>query len=108
MNNKNGDYMKKRTLFLNRIILNKTYSLKIDESHEYLNIYKNEVLIEKFLLRRRIYTFFKLLQSIIQDDEVIIDNNKNTALYGAEIKINDNLYMRLTTHREELTVEFYN
>ena len=93
--------MKERELYLDRIELNDKYSIQIDESQKYVNLYLNNNLLEQFSLRRTISTFFKFLQSHLHSENVIKDR------YGEGIKIHDDLYMRLTDKYHELMVEFY-
>ena len=106
LNNINGDNMKNRELYTEIINLTETYALKIDDNKNYVNIYQYQNLREQFSLKRRIYTFFKLLQSYIQSDKVIIGNN-NDKLYGEKIHFTDNLFMQLSDKHETLMVEFY-
>ncbi|QVK17053.1 hypothetical protein KHQ81_09145 [Mycoplasmatota bacterium] len=100
--------MKKRELFLDRIQIDDTYSIQVDsDTEEFVNIYKNDVIVEQFSLKRRIYTFFKVLQTYTNSDEAIIDPNKNIKLYGKEIHIKDQIYMQAIDEHKDLVIEFY-
>lgn len=99
--------MKQRELYLEKIILNDQYSLQIDPNNqENLLIYENNTIIEEFSLRKRIHTLFKTLQDLTEDSEYIMLDQK-TKLYSKEIKINDNIYMKVTDHHVCVTVDFY-
>jgi len=100
--------MKKRELFLDKIQIDDTYSMQVDlETEEFVNIYENNVVIDQFSLRRRIHTFFKVLQEYTNSDIVIIDHDKNHKLYGKEIHIKDKIYMQISDNHQELVIEFY-
>ncbi len=99
--------MKKRELFLNRIQIDDTYSMQVDELEENLIIYENDVEIEQFSLRRRIYTLFKVLQEYTNSIDYIEDKEKKHNLYGKEIQINNDVYMQLNDEYGVLAIEFY-
>lgn len=103
----NGDNMKNRELFLDKINIDDTFSMQIDqENQEELFIYENNVVIDVFSLRKRIYTLFKVLQELTNTSELIDYKEKKAKLYGKEIHVIDDIYMQLTNKHENLIVEF--
>lgn len=99
--------MKKRELFLDKIQIDETFSMQIDYTEENLIIYENEVEIDKFSLRRRIYTLFKVLQEYTNANNYIEDKEKKNKLYGKEIQINTDIYMQLNDKYGTLAIDFY-
>ncbi len=103
-----GEKMKKRKIYDKLININETYSMQIDESNEdIVNIYKNNKLIEQFKLNRKIYTLFKVLQDYIQDENYIVVEDNNSKIYGKEIYLYDDIYMKINADRACLTLDFY-
>lgn len=100
--------MKKRDLFSGKIQIDEFFSMQVDKDNQkILNIYNNNILLDKFLLNKRIFTLFKVLQTYIQNEDVIIDKKHHASLYGKEIFIEEDLFMQLKEHDENLYVEFY-
>ncbi len=105
---KDGDKMKKRDLFLDKIQIDDIYSMQIDPNTlETVNIYENNQLIEQFSLKRRIFTLFKTLQKYINSDDSILDKERNIKLYGKEIPIKEDIFMKVSDEHKELIVKFY-
>lgn len=100
--------MKKRELFRERIAVNKEISFQINTiNDEYVNIYLNNKLVEKFKLNRKIYTFFKVIQDYAKDDDYIIIEDNAAKIYGKEIDLSENVFMKINADRACLTLDFY-
>ncbi len=100
--------MKRRELYENLIHINETYSMQVDKDNdEYVNIYKHHTLLEQFKLNRKIYTLFKILQDYIQEDDYIIVEDNQAKIYGKEIYLYEDIYMRINASRACLTLDFY-
>ncbi|MDF2700148.1 MAG: hypothetical protein K0Q49_1704 [Haloplasmataceae bacterium] len=99
--------MKQRELFLDQILIDDAYSIKIDpKNNENLIIYENNTIIDEFSLKKRIYTLFKMIQELTDDQDFILLDQK-IKLYGKEIKIKDDIYMKISESHVCLTVDFY-
>ncbi len=100
--------MKKRELFREKIKVNKELSFQIDENNdEYINIYIKNKLVEKFKLNRKIYTFFKIIQDYTKDDDYIIIEDNGVKIFGKEIYISEDVFMKINAFRACLTLDFY-
>lgn len=100
--------MKNRELYYDRIVINDNLYLKINEDdNEFVNLYKHNKLMEKFKLNRKIYTLFKVIQDYTNDDDYIIVEDTNSKIYGKEIHLYENVYMKVNACHACLTVDFY-
>ena len=90
------------------INIDNSLSLRIDnENTEYVNIYQNKNLIEQFSLKRRIYTLFKTIQILTKADGAVLFTNKNIPLYGKEIQVKENFFIKFTDAYGEVKLKFY-
>jgi hypothetical protein len=107
LHNNKGDKMKK-PLFEEKININSEYSIQLEpHNQEDILIYKNDHVLESFALNRKTYTFFKLLQQLIQaENYYTIEGNKGD-LYGLPIHIKDGVYMKITNEYACLSLKFY-
>ncbi|QVK17052.1 hypothetical protein KHQ81_09140 [Mycoplasmatota bacterium] len=100
--------MKKRELYEKPIHINDSYWIQISkENEEIVNIYKDNCLLESFKLNRKIYTLFKVLQDYIQDDDYITIEDNQVNIYGKEIKLYEDIYMKINADRACLTLDIY-
>ncbi len=100
--------MKKKELYNQSIQINESYYIQIDNNNdEILNIYKDNHLLEAFKLNRKIYTLFKILQDYIKDEAYITVEDNGAKLYGKEIYLYEDIYMKINADRACLTLDFY-
>ncbi|MDF2700147.1 MAG: hypothetical protein K0Q49_1703 [Haloplasmataceae bacterium] len=100
--------MKKRELYYEKIKINDTFSIQIDpNNNENLLILKNNEVIDTFSLQRKIYTLFKVLQDYLKDDDYVIVEDNQSKIYGQEINLYDNVYMKINPFRKCLTIDIY-
>lgn len=100
--------MKKRELFYDKIYINEDIVIQIDPNNVgNLLIYKNDVILENFSLSRKIYTLFKVIQDITNDEDYVIVEDNQCMIYGKEINLYENIYMKVNPNRKCLTVDLY-
>lgn len=100
--------MNKQNLYTKLIHINNQYSMQIDkENNQILNIYHNNILINRFKLNRKIYTLFKIIQEYTLDEDYIIIEDNQAKIYGKPINLYDNVYMQINPDRACLTLDFY-
>lgn len=100
--------MNKRELYNQIIRINDIFYMQIDkDNNDFVNIYKDNQLIEKFKLNRKIYTLFKILQEHIQSEDYIIVEDFDTKIYGEEIHLYDDIYIKVNADHACLTLDFY-
>lgn len=100
--------MNKNELYTQIIQINDQYSMQVDKNnHDLLNIFYHNQLIYQFKLNRKIYTLFKIIQELINDEDYIIIEDNKAKIYGKPIYLYDNVYMQINPNRACLTLDFY-
>ena len=100
--------MNKNELYTKMIQINEHYTMQVNQdNHDILDIYFYNQLIYQFELNRRIYTLFKIIQELINDQDYIIIEDYNIKIYGKPIFLYDNVYMQINPNRACLTLDFY-
>lgn len=80
---------------------------QLQPEEQSVNIYVDHQLLETFALNRKIYTFFKRIQDILQSPNYLTIANGLGDLYSGEIHLDATVMMQVTNIHGYLTLDFY-
>lgn len=101
-----GDCMENKW-YLKPIIISDSLILQLDPKQEAVIFYENNEMIDRFALNRKIYTFFKYIQSLLQSPTFLTIENNLGDVYSGDIHLDDKIMMHVTNTNGYLTVNFY-
>lgn len=98
----------KKQWYTKPVMITDDVFVQIEPQDQVVHIYKDNELLEMFALNRKIYTFFKRIQEIVQSTDYLSIENGLGDIYSGDIHLDEPIMMHITNiHHGYLTLDFY-